>query len=61
MHVFYVRGTIYVTPVPLSAIINPNNNIKEVVFKMCALFIDCISEINSTQTDNATYIDVIQI
>ena len=55
---FSVRGTIYV---PLSAIINPNNNIKEVVFKMCALFIDCISEINSTQIDNAKDIDVIQI
>ena len=29
------------------------------IFKNCAPFIDCISEINNTQTDNAKYIDVV--
>ena len=39
----------------------PNNNDKEVVFKNCAPFTDCISisEINNTQIDNVKYIDVI--
>ena len=29
---------------------------KGVIFKTCAPFIDCISEINNTQIDNAKYI-----
>ena len=32
---------------------------KGVIFKNCAPFIDCISEINNTQIDNANYIDVV--
>ena len=32
---------------------------KKEVFKNCALFSDCISEINNTQIDNAKYIDVV--
>ena len=32
---------------------NPNNGNKEVVFKYCASFTACISEINYTQIDNA--------
>ena len=36
------------------------NNNKEVVFKECVPFSDCISEINSTHIDNAKYIDVIR-
>ena len=32
---------------------------KKVVFKNCAPFTDCISEINNTQIDNAKYIGVI--
>ena len=32
---------------------NPNNGNKEVVFKKCAPFTDCINEINNTQKDNA--------
>ena len=31
---------------------NPNNGYKEVVFKNCAPFTDCISEKNNTQIDN---------
>ena len=36
---------------------NPNNANKKVIFKNCAPFIDCISEINNTQIDNAKHID----
>ena len=35
-----------------------NNNL-QVVFKSCAPFTSCISEINNTQIDNAKYIDVV--
>ena len=38
---------------------NLDNNDKEVVFKNCAPFTDCISEINNTQIDNAKDIDVV--
>ena len=37
---------------------NPKNGNKEVVFKNCAPFTDCMSEINNTQTDSAKDIDV---
>ena len=36
-----------------------NNANKKVVFKNCAPFIKCISEINNTQIDNAEYIDTV--
>ena len=46
-----VKGTITVAiVVPPPA--EPNNNDKGVVFKNCARFTDCISEINNTQIDN---------
>ena len=32
---------------------------KRVVFKNCALFTDCVCEINNTQIDNAKHIDVV--
>ena len=37
----------------------PNKRNKEVVFKNCAAFTDCTSEINNTQIDNAKDIDVV--
>ena len=40
-----VKGIISIAPVPLSD--------KEIVFKNCAPFIDCISEINITPIDDA--------
>ena len=40
---------------------NPNNNHKELVFKNCAPFTDCISEINNTQIDNAKDIDLVML
>ena len=42
-----VKGTTTVTLVPPAAA-NQNNNNKEVVFKNCAPFTDCISQINNT-------------
>ena len=37
----------------------PDNDGKKVVFKNCAPFTDCISEINNTQVDNAKYTDIV--
>ena len=37
----------------------PDNDGKEVVFKNCAPFTDCISEINNSQIDNAKDIVVL--
>ena len=36
-----------------------NNTNKKVVFKNCAPFTNCISEINNTQVDNAKDIDIV--
>ena len=46
-----IKENMSIAPVPPSAV-NRNNNDKEVVFKNCAPFTDCRSEINNTQTDN---------
>ena len=53
-----VKGTISIEPVP-PLVTNPNNNDKEVIFRNCAPFIDCINEINNTQIDNAKDIDIL--
>ena len=53
-----VKGTITIAPVP-PPVAKPNNNEKEVVFKRCALFHDCISEINNTEIDNGKNIYVV--
>ena len=37
----------------------PNNRMDKVIFKNCAPFTDCISEINNSQIDNATDIDLV--
>ena len=42
-----------------SAVANPNNNDKELVFQNYAPFTDCVSETNNTQIDNAKDIDVV--
>ena len=52
-----VKGTI--TVLNTGIVVAPNNKNKEVEFKNCALFTDCINEIDSTQIDNAKNIDVI--
>ena len=38
-----------------------NNRNKKVIFKICAPFTDCISEINNTQVDKARNIDVVTL
>ena len=41
------------------AYIPVNNNDRKVIFKNCAPFTNCISEINNTQIDNAKDIDIV--
>ena len=41
-----------------AAIANDGNN-KQVIFKNCASFTDCTSEINNIQSDNAKDLDVV--
>ena len=36
-----------------------NDNDRKVIFKNCAPFTNCISEINNTQIDNAEDIDIV--
>ena len=50
-----LSGTIRVAPLAAGV---GNNNI-QVVFKNCAWFNNCISEINNTQIDNAKDINVV--
>ena len=46
------RGTVTV-PNTEAADTNSNNANREVIFKNCASFTDCMSEISNTQVDNA--------
>ena len=53
-----VKGTIAVNnTVPADA--DGNNTNKKVLFKNCAPFTNCISEIDNTQVDNAKVIDIV--
>ena len=55
-----VKGTISVNNIAAQgAAVNNNNNNKKVIFKNCAPFTNCISEINNTQIDNAKDIDIV--
>ena len=53
-----VKGTISVTNTA-AADAAANNINKKVIFKNCALFTNCISEINNTQIENAKDIDIV--
>ena len=53
-----VKGTITVNNTP-AADAAANNIDKKVIFKNCAPFTNCISEINNTQVDNAKDIDIV--
>ena len=53
-----VKGTITVNNTA-AADPNANNTDKKVIFKNCAPFTNCISEINNTQVDNAKDINII--
>ena len=52
-----VKGTISVNDTATGAAIN--NNHRKVIFKNCAPFTNCMSEINNTQIDNAKDIDIV--
>ena len=53
-----VKGTITVNNTA-AAYTDANNNNKKVIFKNCAPFTNCISEINNTQVDNAKDLDIV--
>ena len=53
-----VKGTISVDDTAAAGAAANNIN-KKVIFKNCAPFTNCISEINNTQVDNAKYIDIV--
>ena len=53
-----VQGTISVNNTA-AQIAAANNTNKKVIFKNCAPFTNCISEINNTQIDNAKDIDIV--
>ena len=53
-----VKGTISVNYTAAQGA-NANNTNKKVIFKNCAPFTNCISEINNTQIDNAKDIDIV--
>ena len=52
-----VKGNISVNNTA-AADANVNNANKNIIFKNCALFTNCISKINNTQIDNTEYIDI---
>ena len=53
-----VEGTITVNNTSAQGVAANNTN-KEVIFKNCGPFTNCISEINNTQIDNAKDIDIV--
>ena len=53
-----VKGTISVNNTAAQGAAANNTN-KKVIFKNCALFTNCISEINNMQIDNAKDIDIV--
>ena len=53
-----VKGTISVNDTAAAGAA-ANNDDKKVIFKNCAPFTNCISEINNTQIDNAKDIDIV--
>ena len=57
----FVRGTISVTNIKGTGVATINKNSKRVVFKSCALFTDCINEINNTQIDDTKHIDAVML
>ena len=53
-----VKGTINVNNTAAQGAAANNTN-KKIIFKICAPFTNCISEINNTQIDNAKDIDIV--
>ena len=54
----HICWTIGVSNIP-AADADANNTNKKVIFKNCASFINCMSEINNTPVDNATDINIV--
>ena len=54
----HVRGTITVNNTAAEGAAANNNN-KKLIFKNCAPFTNCISEINNTDLDNAKDLDIV--
>ena len=54
-----VKGTITINAAADAAARRADEREKGVAFKNCALFTNCISEINNTQVDNAKDIDIV--
>ena len=54
----HVKRTVSVNNTVAAGTDATNNN-KKVIFKNCALFINCISEINNVQLDNAKNLDTV--
>ena len=54
-----VKGTISINNTAAQGAAENNTN-KKVIFKNCAPFTNCISEINNTQIDNAEDIDIVK-
>ena len=52
----HVKETI---AVPTGTAAAPNNRNKKIIFKNCAPFSNCLSEINNTKVDDAHDIDVV--
>ena len=57
LHIILIKGNISVNNTGTA--IAPTNKNKNVIFKNCAPFTNCISKINNTQIDNAEYIDLV--
>ena len=55
-----LKGTITVNNTAAAGAAANNTN-KKVIFKNCAPFTNCISEINNTQIDNAKDIDIVML
>ena len=55
-----VKGTIAI-PNTAVADVDASNANEKVIFKNCAPFINCISEINNTQADNAKDIGIVRL
>ena len=54
----YILVSVTITVPNTGTAANPDNT-KNIIVKNCAPFIDCISEINNTQIDNAKDTDIV--
>ena len=57
LHIILIKGNISGNNTGTATA--PTNKNKNVIFKNCAPFTNCISKINNTQIDNAEYIDIV--